>query len=130
MTRRGFTLIEVMVAMVILSIVLLGLGRFVASFTRAVGTSNVRTTATEVARSRIELARAEPRYDSLVPKYGPPSAGADSTGFFGYPFMRRRTVVVRDQSGTPARDFTRVTVVVTDPSLRDTVSLSTVVARP
>jgi hypothetical protein len=46
--------------------------------------------------------------------------------------IRRRTYVVRDQSGTPARDRTTVTVRVftTTAILKDTVSLTAVVARP
>ena len=58
----------------------------------------------------------------------PALAGADTTGFPNYPRMRRRTTVVRDQSG--GRDRTTITVRVTDPALRDTVSVTALVASP
>jgi len=56
---------------------------------------------------------------------------ADTTGFPGFPGMRRRTYVTRDQTGSPARDITTITVRVTDPTLpSDTISLTNMVARP
>jgi prepilin-type N-terminal cleavage/methylation domain-containing protein len=130
-SRKGFSLIEVLVALVILTVVLTGLGRFVGKFIHGVTTSSARTTAAEVARSRIERIKADPRYTTLTTLFGS-GASADTTGFPGFARMRRRTFVVRDQSGTPARDWTTITVKVTDPSTLpgDTISLTTTVAAP
>jgi hypothetical protein len=44
--------------------------------------------------------------------------------------MRRITTVVRDQTGTPARDRTTITIRVIDPSLPDTISVTTTIASP
>ena len=130
MQRRGFTLIEVMIAIVILTVVLAGLGRFVAVFMHGVRTTTARTMATEVARARMQLVASDPRYTTLVTNFAS-GAGADTIGFSGFPGMRRRTFVSRDQTGNPARDLTTITVKVTDPTLPgDTVSLTNMVARP
>jgi prepilin-type N-terminal cleavage/methylation domain-containing protein len=129
-TRRGFTLIEVLLAVIILTIVATTTARFAAEFTRTMSTSSIRVTAAGAATDRLELIRADPRYPRLVSLYGS-GAGADTTGFPGYPQMRRITRVVRDTSGSsPRRDRTTVTVRVLAPGLRDTVALTAVIASP
>ncbi len=128
--RRGFTLIEVLIAMVILTVVMAGLGRFVATFMHGVRTTTARTMATEVARARLQMVANDPRYTTLVSLFGT-GPTADTVGQPGFPLMRRRTFLNRDQTGTPARDITTITVRVTDPTLPgDTISLTTQVARP
>ena len=127
--RAGFTLIEVMIAMVILVIIASSVARFSATFSKAMTNSSVRVVAAGVAADRLELLRADPRYTSLASLYGT-GTGSDTTGFPGYPNMRRTTRISRDQTGTPARDFTTVTVRVIDPGLKDTVALTAVIARP
>lgn len=123
--ERGFTLVELLVTVVILTVVATGFARFAGSFARAMGDSTIKLVASGVATSRLELVRADPRYDRLNTLYGS-GAGADTTGFPNYPQMRRRTQVVRDQAG--GRDRTTVTVRVTDPALRDTVAVTVVIA--
>ncbi len=127
--RRGFTLIEVLVAVVILSVLALGVARFSATFAQSLTNSSVRVVAAGVASDRLQLIRADPRYTRLATLYGA-GTGADTTGFTDYPHMRRKTVVARDQSGSPARDRTTVTVRVTDPSMPDTVAVTSVIASP
>jgi prepilin-type N-terminal cleavage/methylation domain-containing protein len=125
--RRGFSLVELMMALVILVIVATALARFAGSFSRTMGDATLRTIATGVATGRLELVRADPRYASLATLYGS-GAGADTTGFPQYPRMRRVTRVVRDQAG--GRDRTTVTVRVWDPALSDTVSVTAVISSP
>jgi prepilin-type N-terminal cleavage/methylation domain-containing protein len=133
MNRRGFTLVEILVAMIILLVVVVGLGRFAAGFTNSVTVSTTRTVATTVALEQLDLIRGDPTYPL------PAGWAGTVTGFPGYPRMSRRTVLQRIQSGVPSRDYTRVTVKVWEPSLRrtgvpltqlDTVNLTSVVARP
>lgn len=127
-SRSGFTLIEVMIAMILLVIVVTTMARFAGTFSRSMATSTVRVIATGVATGRLELVRADPRYSQLVSLYNS-GAGADTTGFPHYPTMRRVTRVVRDQAG--GRDRTTVTVRVWDPQiLRDTISVTAVIASP
>jgi prepilin-type N-terminal cleavage/methylation domain-containing protein len=120
--RRGFSLIEVMVALVILSIVLLGLGRFVASFLHTVGTTTTKTAATEAAAGYMATIQADPSYPL------PASYAGTVTGFPNYPNLKRVTVFNR--INTSNRDYTIVSVRVTEPTLRDTVNITAVVAKP
>ena len=127
--RRGFTIIEVLVAIVILAVLATGVARFSATFAKTLSSSSVRVVAAGVASDRLQLIRADPRYTALVSLYNA-GAGADTTGFPDYPNMHRLTYVVRDQSGTPARDRTTVTVRVIDPGMSDTVAVTSVIASP
>lgn len=127
-SRNGFTLVEVLMAVVILVIVATSMARFAGTFSISMGQATIRTIATGIATGRLELVRADPRYDRLTTLYGT-GAGADTTGFPQYPTMRRVTRVVRDQSG--GRDRTTVTVRVWDPAaLKDTISVTAVIASP
>lgn len=126
--RRGFTLIELLLTVVILTIVATTFARFAATFSRTMGDSAIRLSATAVASGRLELVRADPRYARLGTLYGGGAPGADTTGFPDYPRMRRTTAVVRDTTGS--RDRTTVTVRVTDPALLDTVAVTAVIASP
>jgi prepilin-type N-terminal cleavage/methylation domain-containing protein len=126
-TTRGFTLIEILLAIVILVIVATTFARFAGSFSKSMGDATIRTIATGVATGRLELVRADPRYPRLATLYGA-GAAADTTGFPNYPRMRRTTTVVRDVSG--GRDRTTITVRVWDPALRDTLSVTALVASP
>lgn len=132
MNRKGFTLVETLVAMVILTVVALSLGRFVASFLHAVGTSTVRTVGTAVATEQIELVRARntatgpTAYTTLVPTFN----NVTTVGFPGYPSMRRTTRVVRFTSNSPRADRTTITVTVTEPTMGVPINLTVVVAAP
>lgn len=129
MERRGFTLIEVIVALVILSIVALSLGRFVGNFSHAVTTSTVRTVSVAVAQEQLDsvLASATPTvYPDLVTLFN----GTSATGFPGYAAMTRTTSVTRHVSASPPRDYTVVTVTVTEPTMGNPVSLTNAVAAP
>lgn len=128
MRRDGFTLVELLVALTIMTIVLVGMARFAASFMHAVGTSATRTFATSVAVEQLGAVTNDPTYPL------PASWVTTTTGFPGYPAMVRRTVLTRVVSAVPRRDYTRVTVKVWEPTLRrvgvatpDTINLTTVV---
>jgi len=127
--RRGISLIETMIALTMLVIVVTTFGRYMGSFQQGTTRATALTVATGVAKERLEIIRADPRYFRLITLYDT-GAGADTTGFPGYPTMRRETTMQRDQSGTPARDRTTITIQVTWPGMKDTVRLSTVRARP
>lgn len=63
--RRGFTLIETMIAMVILSSVVLSISVGTTRLTRAVGDANVRSRAFARADMIVSLARTWPDWNSL-----------------------------------------------------------------
>jgi prepilin-type N-terminal cleavage/methylation domain-containing protein len=125
MRRLGFTLIELMLAIAILTIVLTGVARYTAQFMHAVSTSTTRTTAAQVATERIELVKTDPSYLSLASVWD-----ESHTGFPGYPNMTRTTTVSRITGTAPQRDYTVVTVRVTEPTLSAPVNVTTVVGRP
>jgi prepilin-type N-terminal cleavage/methylation domain-containing protein len=131
MNRQGFTLIEVLIAVVLLSLAVVSLGQFMAKYSRATANATLLSTMTTIAKERLELIRGDVRYTTLVTRYGS-GAGSDTTGFPGYPTIRRRTFVTRDQTGVPARDRTTVTVRVftTNNLIRDSVNLTAMIARP
>ena len=126
MNRRGFSLIEVLIALVILAVISLSLGRFVGSFLHTVGVSSARTVSTAVAQEQVEQIRANPAYTTLVATYNNNSV----TGFPGYPRMNRLTRVTRTTGNTPRRDYTTVTVTVSEPTMGLPVNLTVVVAAP
>ena len=57
--RSGFTLIEVMVAIIILSVGVLGLISTSALVTRMIGRGNMTTKATQLAQTRLEILRQQ-----------------------------------------------------------------------
>jgi prepilin-type N-terminal cleavage/methylation domain-containing protein len=125
MERRGFTLIEVMLAVVILTTILVSVARYTGQFLHTVSTSTVRTVAAEVARERISLIDMDPSYTTLAAVW----AGSQ-TGFPGYPNMTRLTTVSRVTGNAPPRDYTIVTVRVTEPTMGQAIDVTTVVAQP
>jgi prepilin-type N-terminal cleavage/methylation domain-containing protein len=125
MERRGFSLIEVMLAVVLLGIVLVSVARYTGQFLHTVSTSTVRTVAAEVARERISQVDMDPSYPTL----GATWAGTQ-TGFPGYPSMTRVTTVSRVTGNAPPRDYTVVTVRVTEPTMGPAIDVTTVVAQP
>jgi len=134
MIRRvgnGFTLVEMLIAVVMVGIAVMGLGRFMAGYQKATAKATLLATMTTIAKERIELIRGDPRYNTLATKYGA-GAGADTTGFPDYGMIRRVTIVNRDRTGSPPRDRTTVSVQVftTTGVIQDTVSLTAVIARP
>jgi prepilin-type N-terminal cleavage/methylation domain-containing protein len=99
--RRGFTLIEVMLAMVILAGVVLVMGMGTTVFSRSVSDSDIRSQAQSVADLQIGRARVWPTYSSLstlaAPRFNPTADGIAST-----------TTVAVDSSG--GLSITKVTV--------------------
>ncbi len=125
MNRRGFTLVEVMLATAILGVVLLSTGRFTAQFMHTTSVSQATTVASEVATEQIEMISTDPSYTTLTARW----AGT-TTGFPGYAAMSRQTIVQRITGVNPPRDYTVITVRVTEPTMAAPVRLTTVVGQP
>ncbi len=129
MHRDGFTLLEVVIGLIIMGVVVLSLGRFAGEFLHAVGTSTTRTVAAAVATERLQTVKADPTYPL------PASWAGTTTGFPDYPAMTRITVLNRVTGASPARDYTVISVKVTEPTMtrpgtavQDTVRVLAVVA--
>lgn len=118
--RAGFTLVEVMFAVVLLGTVLLGFAAFTRDFVRAGTRAGVRSAASDLAVERVEAAKAQTAYAAVDALAGTEAAVAGSPGF------TRRTVVRRTQ--TAQWDYKTVTATVTHAALAAPVSKTTVVA--
>jgi prepilin-type N-terminal cleavage/methylation domain-containing protein len=123
MQRRGFSLVEIMVALTILMIIILGLANTTIAFLHETTIDTVRVRAQSFADMRIAEVRGYPTYDNLTLTFD-----NTDTPEAGY---SRKTVVVRDKSATstcnnpsgcPKNDVTHVTVTVTNAGLSVPIS--------
>jgi prepilin-type N-terminal cleavage/methylation domain-containing protein len=125
--RRGMSLVEVLVAMVILTGVLLTLGNFSARFAQANGQAHLTITANEIAASRLDEIRTQPTYaalDSLATVGKADTVRKDNTAF------ARVTKIIRVGSALAAdsTDYKMMTVIVSHPAMKTPVSKSTAIA--
>ena len=122
--RLGMTLVESMVAVTILGSVTLGLGAFMAKFTRTATDVRIRTKAAQLATQRIETIKSAGQYDSLA------RFAATETNLPGYAGLTRQTIVTQvggDSASTV--DYRIVTVEVTGTGLQSPVRKTTAVTR-
>lgn len=122
--RRGFTLIEVMIALVILGGVVLTMALGTTKFSASIRDSDVKNRAQSVADMQIGRARAWPTYSTLsqlsTARFNPAEDGLSSV-----------TTVVPDTTG--GQSITRVTVTVSaavTASLPVPVKRSIIIAAP
>jgi prepilin-type N-terminal cleavage/methylation domain-containing protein len=123
--RSGFSLVEVIVAMTILSGTLLGFAYIAQRFTRSNTEVLVRTMASEIATARIEQIKGARAYGTLVSTYnGVTEAWSGTHPWAGF---SRRTVVARN-GPTASNDYVTVTVIVSgralNPAIRRTTSIA------
>ena len=125
--ERGVTLIEVIIAMVILTVVLLAMGSFAVNFTRGVRQSDARTIAVNLADQRLSEIRSSPNYSALETTYN--ATEATISGFTGY---ARTTQIVRTGGPRPTytNDYKTVTVSVKMPGTTTPLKKTIVVAAP
>lgn len=122
--RAGFTLIEVMIAMMITAVVTLGMGAFMTQFIRSVGTANVRATANELVADRLEEVKGATRYATIDSIYA-----RTENAIPGYAGYQRQTLVARVGGMPPdLYDYRIVTVIVSGRNLPAPVRKSTVIS--
>ena len=122
--RGGFTLVEVIVAMVLILAVTLGMGAFMVQFIRAVAGSSVRSTANELVAERLETVKGATVYSTLESQY----AGTEPS-IPNHPGYVRKTLITR-VGGAPADlyDYRIVTVIVSGSGLANPIKKSTVIS--
>lgn len=124
-SRRGFTLIEVILALTILLVVLMLMATSTGRAVHTAATSSAQAAAQELAMDRIESIRADPRYDVIDTLYA-----KTETSFPTLPGYTRTTRIVRVGGIGQANDYKRITVTVTGPGLTVPLARSTTVAAP
>jgi prepilin-type N-terminal cleavage/methylation domain-containing protein len=121
--RGGMTLVEVIVALVILAGAMIALARFIGTFSRTVNDSAVKAEATQLAAERLEVVKAIQRYADVD------AAAVTETDIPGHRSFTRRTVVRRvGGAASDDEDYKIVTVIVTAPALRTPVKRTTVIS--
>jgi prepilin-type N-terminal cleavage/methylation domain-containing protein len=111
--RRGMTLIEVMVSLVLLAGVALGMAGFVAGFARSSRGSDARLTASDLASERLEEVKRATAYDSIESKYA-----KTENSIAGHAGFVRTTAIARvGGAPTDSVDYKIITVTVTGPGL-------------
>jgi len=121
------TLVEIIIALTILAVVILGMGQFVFNYSRTERQSEARTLAVFLADQRLSEIRASPNYSGMDSTYGV----AEGT-IPGYPGYQRTTTIVHTGGPRPTfvNDFKTITVTVSSPALSAPVSKTVVVAAP
>lgn len=120
---RGFTLIEILVALGLLTTVVLGLAAVSLGYISSVTITDRRETALQLADSRIDQVQMDPDYGGLDTLY----AGTESS-FPTLPGVTRTTVISHITSAS--NDFKRITVTVSGPGITPPLSRTVSVAAP
>lgn len=125
--RAGFTLVEVIVALTILLVGLLGMGVTGGGMIRSAMRQEALELATQAAEDRLAAISMDPRYASLDSLY----AGTESV-IPELPGFTRTTTIRRTQTPTQRGtiDYQEISVVVTAPGLDNPVGRVAVVGAP
>lgn len=123
-SRRGMTLVEVMISLTILAAAMLSIAAFMGKFAHAVALSDVRNTANELASQRLEEVRSATRYSVIDSAF--PGTVTLAAPFSGY---TRQTLVSHTGGGaSDLYDHKTVTVIVSNPRLARPVRRTTIIA--
>lgn len=124
--RSGFTLVEVIVALLILSTAVLGLAGSASRLATTSATAELRALALQSVEDRLARIRMDPRYGGLDSLY----SGVE-TGLFAIDGITRTTRVTHVQQTTPlVLDYTRISVTVEGTLLSEPISRQIVIAAP
>jgi Tfp pilus assembly protein PilV len=121
--RSGMSLVEVIVAMMLLVGVVLVLGGFSAQFVRATAQAHLVVLANELAASRLDAVRQQPTYAALDSLAKTDTVKAD----FSQYAVKTQLLRVGGKA-TDSVDYKLVTVTVTHPAMKKTVAKTTAVA--
>jgi prepilin-type N-terminal cleavage/methylation domain-containing protein len=125
--RKGFTLVEVLVALVLISGVALTMGSAVARLSSSAARDGQEMRAVELTRERLARVAGDPSYGQLEARYAGTETAAALDGF-----TRRTTIqrVLQAGTGGAMLDYKLVDVQVTGPGVEGAVTRRIVVAAP
>lgn len=122
--RSGMTLIEVIVAMVLLTGAMLSMAAFIARYANVSGTVQRRIEANELVADRLEEVKGAIKYaviDSVFAKTEP--------SIVGHPGLTRQTIVTHTGGAAPSLyDYKTVTVIVNGPGLKTPSKKTTIIS--
>ena len=121
-TERGFTLIEVVVAIAILGGITLTIGAATAKLVHATQDDRIATQAAAAAEAQLALVQVWPEYATIDSAFAGTASNTPLTGW------TRVTSVVRTGGTGQANDYKKVTVTITGPGLSTAVKRSLTIA--
>lgn len=124
---NGFTLVEVVVALMLISGVALTMGASVAKLSSTAARDGQVTRAVELARERVVRVSGDPAYAQLEARYNGTEAPATLNGFTRTTQVQR---VLENGTGGLMLDYKVVDVQVTGPGVEGAVSRRVIVAAP
>lgn len=120
---RGFTLIEVVVALTILLVVMVGLVTMTGKTSNIAATSERQEAAIQLVNDRIDQVRVDPNYTTLDSIYA-----TTESSFPTLPGLTRVTTIIRTTSSS--NDYKRITVTVSGTGLSAPIARTVTVAAP
>ena len=125
--RSGFSLVEVMVALVFMAVVLLGAGAMLLAMLTSATREQARQVAANLAQDRLQLVLLDPGYPELESRYEKLESAVE-----GHERFTRLTDIRRVVEEVDSReiDYVMITVTVSGPGLDEAVSRSATVAAP
>jgi prepilin-type N-terminal cleavage/methylation domain-containing protein len=124
-SRRGFTLIEVLVAVVILGAVVMAIASALAKFMHVVATSDRDSAALELVEDRLQQIQMDPNYNGLDTLYV-----ATESNFPTLAGYTRETTIARVGGLGQANDYKQIRVTVSGPGLVSPIQRSVTIAAP
>lgn len=125
--RDGFTIIEVILALFLLSFTVLGFQAATSEIIHYSAQSDRQALAVQLVEDRLDLIRLDPEYAALETRYA-----ETGTAVGAYPGFQRTTRVVRTRArqSTGLLDYVTVTISVEGAALRTPVRRTIVLAAP
>ncbi len=124
----GFTLLELIIAMLLLTVVILGSAYTSSSLSRNAAESELEAMALQAVESRLSRIQIDSRYSQLESLYE-----GTETSVPGVPGITRTTVIERVQtavSGGTNHDYTRIIVRASGAFLGSPIAREVIVAAP
>jgi prepilin-type N-terminal cleavage/methylation domain-containing protein len=125
MNDRGFTLVEVIIAITILMFLVAAMGASTGAYVRLTAQDEARAVASQLAQERLQRVQMDPDYAGLDTAYV-----ATETSLPGMPGFSRTTSVTLVGGANLASDHKLITVTVTGPGLAGPIVRTTTVAAP
>lgn len=126
-TRDGFTIVEVLLALLLLSFMVMGFQAATGGIIHYALQSDRQAVAVQLVESRLDLIRLDSDYTTITSRYQ-----ETDTPIPDYPGLYRTTVVERTESTqeTGVLDYVTLTVTVSGGQLREPASRTLVIAAP